>query len=98
MTQAIEVFCPHCGRRMNRWAIPPASTWSGEYQYVCFNDACPYYVDGWAWMREQYNVTASYRYRLDPFTGDRGPLPVWSSTALRGSILTDSTEEVTHAH
>jgi hypothetical protein len=39
-------------------------------------------------MREQFNVTASYRYRFDPATGERGPLPVWSNQALRTSILT----------
>ena len=79
--------CPHCLAPMVRWETPPSTAWSGEFQYVCFNDECPYFVRGWVWMRERYNVAASYRYRLDPATGETGPLPVWSPTALRNLII-----------
>ncbi len=81
---------------MVRWANPQLSNWSGEYQFVCFNDDCPYFVRGWRWMQEQFNVTASYRHRVDPVTGETGPLPVWSRKALRESIL-NQVEEECHA-
>jgi hypothetical protein len=74
---------------MARWANPQQSTWGGGFQFVCFNDDCPYFVRGWVWMQAHYNVAVSYRYRLDPATGSTGPLPVWSRDALRGSILQD---------
>jgi hypothetical protein len=32
-------------------------------------------------------VKASYRYRVDPATGECSPLAVWSSAALRGRLL-----------
>ena len=74
---------------MVRWANPQGVSWSGEFQYVCFNDDCPYFVRGWIWMQDHFGVTASYRHRLDPVTGECGPLPVWSKEALRPDILED---------
>ena len=36
---------------------------------------------------EKYNVRSSYRYRYDPGTGESGPIPVWSSEALKADII-----------
>lgn len=82
---------------MVRWANPEGSTWGGEFQYVCFNDNCPYFIEGWAWMSMRYGATASYRYRLNPATGETGPLPVWSKNALHDGIIRDEELEETHA-
>jgi hypothetical protein len=74
---------------MARWATPQQGTWSAAFLWVCFNDACPYFIRGWSWMRERFNVRASYRFRADPVSGETGPLPVWSKDALKSSILPD---------
>lgn len=81
---------------MRRWANPDGVSWTGGFQYVCFNDDCPYFVRGWNWMKEHYNVAGSYRHRLDPETGQSGPLPVWSAEDFRGNIIPDSEEGLSH--
>jgi hypothetical protein len=95
MSEVLEIRCPHCHKAMVQWQNPQLSSWSSDYQYVCFNDDCPYFVRGWGWMQSQFNVTASYRHRFDPSTGEDGPLPVWSSEALRSNII--QKKEAIHA-
>ena len=41
---------PLCGEKMKKWAVPDnpfSQTWDNDFMYICFNDACPYFVRGW---------------------------------------------------
>ncbi len=89
MSEKPNSVCPHCGQKMKRWRVPENSTWTTEYQFVCFNDECSYYVKGWEWMQSQYQVTSSYRCRVNPETGKDAPLPVWSPDAHKDMIIPD---------
>ncbi len=80
-------ICSHCGHRMVRMTLPDNTGFKSEFFYVCFNDDCPYFVDGWRWMWEHYEVKSSYRNRINPVTGKEGPLPVWSKDAMKDRIL-----------
>ncbi|MBM2816372.1 MAG: hypothetical protein HW421_3134 [Ignavibacteria bacterium] len=82
-----KYYCPHCKSELKKWLCPPESSWGVEFQYVCFNDDCNYYVSGWEWMKVQYSVKASYRHRFNPFNLEMGPLPVWSENAHKNQIV-----------
>jgi len=82
--------CPHCGLRLSKWLVPDGTSWSEEFLFVCFNDECSYYRKGWAWMKEQYNQVASYRYMVNPTTGASSPLPVWSDSAMREMLVEEA--------
>ena len=82
--------CPHCESRFKKWRVPEDASWNEEFFYVCFNDECPYYIRGWARMKEQYGQRGSYRYMINPTTGASSPLPVWSDTATREMIVEEA--------
>ena len=82
--------CPHCESPLVKWRVPDDASWLEEFFYACFNDDCPYYKEGWAWMNQRYNQRASYRYALNPTTGASFPLPVWSASATREMIVDDA--------
>ncbi len=79
--------CPHCGQEMLKWQPPVEAGWGTHPHQVCFNDDCPYYIKGWEWMENEFQQKVSYRHRYDPETGETGPIPVWSPTALRDRIV-----------
>ena len=88
MTRSAD--CPHCGSHLRRWQVPDGATWGEEFFLVCFNDDCSYYKQGWEWMKAQYNQVASYRYALNPDTGQSLMIPVWSDSATREMIVEDT--------
>ncbi|MGE5840463.1 MAG: class I SAM-dependent methyltransferase [Deltaproteobacteria bacterium] len=82
--------CPHCGEKMLRWAVPDNPfevTWDNDFMYICFNDACPYYVRGWDFMYREGNRGCSYRLMYNPEKDCCMPIPVPTPRALRESII-----------
>jgi hypothetical protein len=78
--------CPHCSGELLPWMPPAESSWGENLQFVCFNDECSYYVNGWDHMWKNFSVKSSYRHRYNPENGESGPLPVWSENALKDRI------------
>jgi SAM-dependent methyltransferase len=80
--------CPYCDAWLEKWQVPdtPFNEWPSEHQYVCFNDACAYFLGGWPTMASQGNP-CSYRFMYDPTTGGCYPFVVLNEKACRGSIV-----------
>jgi len=84
--------CPHCGDEMNLWEVPPITVgdglgWGSPYLYLCFNDDCSLYKQGWDNMKENYAHTASYRCMNYPGTEQFELIPVFSNQGGRGQII-----------
>ncbi len=90
--------CPHCGKKMTKTEPPPYNIgdglgWGLRYFWVCFNDECSFFVNGWENMRENYGKTASYRCVCLPDNGEMGAICVLSYDGLKGGIIEEPGEE-----
>ncbi len=84
--------CPHCGAEMTIWEVPPFSFsdglgWGTPYLFICFNDECSLYVQGWENMEENYSQCASYRSMNYPGTKQFECIPVFSPVGGTGQII-----------
>ena len=82
--------CPYCGEKLRKWAVPEnpfAYTWDNDFMYICFNDACPYFVRGWDVMYRDGNRGVSYRLMYNLDKNRCLPIPVPTPKALREGII-----------
>lgn len=88
-----KCLCPHCGQKMSKFRSPAESSWGGGEWVVCFNNECGYFVRGWEHMSKTRGVKCSYRHRLNPETGECGPMPVYSASMGLDCIIEEGPEE-----
>jgi len=86
--------CPHCNAEMSIWEVPPFSFsdglgWCAPYLFICFNDECPPYVQGWDDMMENYAHNASVRCMCYPEKDKFEYIPVFSAMGATGQIIDD---------
>ncbi len=86
--------CPHCNQEMNIWEVPPINFsdglgWGEPFLFLCFNDECPAYVNGWEHMQETYAHRASYRCMNYPGTEVFEFMPVFSPHGATGQMIDD---------
>lgn len=92
---ADKPHCPHCDQEMNLWEVPPVNVgdglgWGVPYLYLCFNDECPVYMEGWENMRTNYGRSSSYRCMCYPGESNNYELmPVFSPIGATGQIIDD---------
>jgi hypothetical protein len=80
--------CPHCDAKLEKWEVPdsPFTEWASDFQYICFNDECPYFKGGWRVMACQ-RKSCSYPFMCDPPSGGFHAIPVLTKEALRENIV-----------
>lgn len=86
--------CPHCGDEMNLWEVPEIAAgdglgWGTPYLYICFNEKCSLYEQGWENIEENYAHHASYRCMCYPGTEQFECIPVFSPEGAKGQIIDD---------
>ena len=74
------------------WEVPPFNFsdglgWGTPYLFICFNDECSLYAQGWENMQENYAQNASYRCMNYPGTDQFECIPVFSPMGGTGQIV-----------
>jgi hypothetical protein len=92
MAKEKKPVCPHCGQEMVIWECPPVSFsdglgWGTPYLYVCFNNDCPLYLEGWKNIMDNYATFASYRCICDPMSGKMDSMVVYTRDGGQGYII-----------
>jgi len=92
--QMTKPKCPHCDQEMSLWEVPPINFsdglgWGEPFLFVCFNEECPAYVNGWKHMEETYAHRASYRCMNYPGTTVFEFMPVFSPHGGTGQMIDD---------
>lgn len=92
MVKEDKPVCPHCGQKMVIWECPPVSFsdglgWGTPFLYVCFNDNCPPFVEGWKNIMDNYATVASYRCTCDPMSGTIDSMVVYSREGGSGYVI-----------
>ena len=90
----VKPVCPHCGREMQIWEVPPVAFsdglgWDSPYMYVCFNNECPLYTQGWDNLWENFAQRASYRCIKSPNDNNFEAMPVFSPIGGQGQVIDD---------
>ena len=86
--------CPHCGEEMKLWEVPPINFsdglgWGSPYLFLCFNDDCGLFKQGWKDMEENFAHRASMRCINYPGTEQFECIPVFSAVGGSGQIIDD---------
>ena len=82
--------CPFCGEKLKKWEVPDnpfVQTWDNDFMYICFNDACPYYVRGHDVMARGKCGSGSYRLMYNPENDCCQPIPALTPHALKEGIV-----------
>lgn len=84
--------CPHCHTELTLCHAPAIHVgdglgWGSEYLFICLNDSCSLYTNGWEFIERQYGHAGSYRYMELPNSRESYSMMVGGEGAFTGSIV-----------
>jgi len=84
--------CPHCSGDLSLCYAPSMHVgdglgWGSEYLFICLNDECPLFCNGWDYIANQYGHVGSYRYMEIPNSKETYNMMVVGKDAFTGSIV-----------
>ena len=87
-----EHTCPHCQTKLTLCHAPPVHVgdglgWGSEYLFICLNDECRLFVDGWKNIENNYGHVGSYRHMKLPDSNENYNMMVAGRQAFTGSIV-----------
>ena len=87
--------CPHCDKEMKIWkctdtGLSCGSGWGTPYLFVCFNDECPAFVNGWETMKRDYGRHCSYRCICFPGSQNTEMMMVFSHIGGKADIVDEA--------
>ncbi len=87
-------ICPNCKSEMSIWEVPLIACgdglgWGSPYLFICFNDDCKMYRQGWDNIQENFAHNASYRCMNYPGTDKFECIPVFHPEGAKGQIIDD---------
>ncbi|MBU1138170.1 MAG: zinc ribbon domain-containing protein [Proteobacteria bacterium] len=87
-----EHICPSCKTKMSCCEVPPVHVgdglgWGSEVLFICLNDDCPTFRNGWDKVDVNYGHKASFRDMQLPGSTEQNVMMVASKDAFTGSIV-----------
>ena len=87
-----EKICPKCNEKLSCCEAPPIHVgdglgWGSEVLFICLNDTCPTFLNGWEQIEKRYGHHASYRYMELPGSKEGNFMMVGNSDAFKGCVI-----------
>ncbi len=84
--------CPYCDTILSCCSTPPMHVgdglgWGTDTFFICLNDECSLFVDGWKHVEDQYGKVGSFRHMMLPGEKKGTPMMVGSGIAFTGSVI-----------
>lgn len=85
-------ICPHCKQELSCCEAPPIHVgdglgWGSDILFICLNDGCSVFLNGWKTIEEQYGHHSSYRYMELPNSKEKNYMMVGNADAFKACVI-----------